>query len=240
MSWVRLRMTVPACSIWSLKNSPKFFMYILHFLALTTVTALPNCISHSLATSPTALATSESLPTPEGSMRMRSGWYCSSTFRRAWPKSPTREQQIQPEFISVTWMPASLRKPPSMPISPNSFSIRTIFWPEKDSASSFLINVVFPAPKKPEIISMVVIRVTSLLINKRFNFYCTLNAEKSKGKIRSFIGKIRFIDSFYKMSTGKEKGSAAQIQLTLAVCRKGITVPARPSVRRDQCPSPPG
>ena len=69
--------------------------------------------------------------------------------------------------------------------------------------------------------------------NKRFTFYCTLNAGKSKGK-------IRFMDSFYKTSARKKKGSAAQIQLTLAVCRKGITVPARPSTLPNRRPSPPG
>ena len=35
---VRLRMMALACSIWLLKNSPKFFIYILHLLASTTVT----------------------------------------------------------------------------------------------------------------------------------------------------------------------------------------------------------
>ncbi len=48
---------------------------------------------------------------------------------KASPKSPTREQQIHPEFISVISIPASLRKPPSIPISPNSFSINTSFSP---------------------------------------------------------------------------------------------------------------
>ena len=77
----------------------------------------------------TATMTSLSLPTPEGSMRMRSGWNCSFTSRRALPKSPTREQQMQPEDISEIWIPASFRKPPSMLISPNSFSISTSFSP---------------------------------------------------------------------------------------------------------------
>jgi len=54
-------------------------------------------------------------------------------------------------------MPDSFRKPPSMPISPNSFSIRTTFWPAKDSLMSFLIRVVLPAPRKPEKISIFVI-----------------------------------------------------------------------------------
>ena len=84
-------------------------------------------------------------------MRMRSGWNCSMTLPRASPKSPTREQQMHPEFISEISMPASLRKPPSMPISPNSFSMRTIFSPLRASSSSFLISVVLPAPRKPEI-----------------------------------------------------------------------------------------
>jgi len=48
-------------------------------------------------------------------------------------------------------------KPPSMPISPNSFSIRTIFSPLKASWISFLISVVLPAPKKPEKMSILVL-----------------------------------------------------------------------------------
>ena len=43
----------------------------------------------------------------EGSMRMRSGWYSSMTWWRAFEKSPTSEQQMQPEFISLIWMPES-------------------------------------------------------------------------------------------------------------------------------------
>ena len=65
------------------------------------------------------------------------------------PKSPTSEQQIQPEFISVMFTPASFKNPPSMPISPNSFSIRTTCCPFNASLRSFLISVVFPAPRKP-------------------------------------------------------------------------------------------
>ena len=57
-------------------------------------------------------------------------------------------------------MPASFKKPPSMPICPNSFSIRTTFSPEIASFKSCLINVVFPAPRKPEIISIFVILLT--------------------------------------------------------------------------------
>ena len=157
---VRLNTIVPAFSIWLLKNSPKFFIYIRHLLTSTTVTALFNITSISEATFFTAFITSDSLPTPDGSMITRSGWYLVRTSSRERPKSPTREQQIQPEFISRISMPASFKKPPSMPICPNSFSIRTTFSPEIASFKSCLINVVFPAPRKPEIISIFVILLT--------------------------------------------------------------------------------
>ena len=70
---VRLRIMVPACAIWLMKNSPKFLMYILHLEASTTATALFSTTSFSSMTFCTALITSESLPTPEGSIRIRSG-----------------------------------------------------------------------------------------------------------------------------------------------------------------------
>ena len=73
--------------------------------------------------------TSESLPTPLGSMSTRSGWNCATTSLSALLKSPTREQQMQPADISEISMPDSFRKPPSMLISPNSFSISTSFSP---------------------------------------------------------------------------------------------------------------
>ena len=151
-----------AFSTWLLKNSPKFFIYILHLLASTTVVK-PLSISSSDCTPCTARMTSLSLPTPEGSMRMRSGWNCASTFCSASAKSPTRLQQMQPEFISLICTPESLRKPPSMAISPNSFSISTIFSPVYASAISFLISVVLPAPRKPEKISIFVIRIEHFL-----------------------------------------------------------------------------
>ena len=120
------RTMADACFTWSLKNSPKFFIYILHFPASTTVVyALRTAVS--VSTFLTAFITSESLPTPEGSIIILSGLYSDITLARASVKSPTREQQIQPEFISVISIPASLRNPPSIPISPNSFSIRTTF-----------------------------------------------------------------------------------------------------------------
>ena len=90
-------------------------------------------------------------------MMIRAGAKRSITSFNAFPKSPTREQQMHPEFISVILTPASFKKPPSIPISPNSFSISTICSPANASLISFFINVVFPAPKKPEIISIFVI-----------------------------------------------------------------------------------
>ena len=128
ISPVRLSIIALACSTWSLKNSPKFFMYILHLFASTTAVKLLSCRA-SEPTFCTARITSLSLPTPEGSISMRSGAYSSTTFLSALPKSPTRLQQMQPEFISVTSIPASCIKPPSMPISPNSFSMSTSLSP---------------------------------------------------------------------------------------------------------------
>ncbi len=168
MSAVLERMIVPACSTWLLKNSPKFFMYILHFFASTTVVKLLSAMS--AASSPcTARITSLSLPTPDGSIRMRSGAYCSITFCSALPKSPTRLQQMQPWLISVTSMPASCINPPSMPISPNSFSMSTSFSPMNASAISFLISVVLPAPRNPEKISIFVIASSSLSVRMIFH-----------------------------------------------------------------------
>ena len=87
---------------------------------------------------------------------MRSGAYLSMTSRREVPKSPTSEQQMQPEFISRISIPDSFKKPPSMPISPNSFSMRTTRVPASASFNSFLMSVVLPAPRKPETISILV------------------------------------------------------------------------------------
>ena len=75
-------------------------MYILHFVASTTAEAELITISSSCI-SATAFITSDNLPTPDGSMIIRSGEYSSSTCFNAFPKSPTREQQIHPEFISL-------------------------------------------------------------------------------------------------------------------------------------------
>ena len=81
----------------------------------------------------------------------------STTSFKDVPKSPTNEQQIQPEFISLISTPESFKNPPSIPISPNSFSISTTCSPFNASFNNLLISVVFPAPKKPDIISTFVI-----------------------------------------------------------------------------------
>ncbi len=163
--WVRLSTTTVAYSIWLLKNSPKAFICLVAFAVLTTVIRPFSFTSFSCSTSCTDFITSESFPTPEGSIRIRSGWNRSMTSRRFFPKSPTREQQMQPEFSSLISMPESFKNPPSMPISPNSFSINTIFSPWNTSSSIFLIKVVFPAPKNPEIISIFVIVFPPYLYN---------------------------------------------------------------------------
>ena len=117
-------------------------MYILTLVASATVTKLFSFMSGtSFTVFSTATITSLSLPTPQGSMRMRSGWNCSCTSFSALLKSPTREQQMHPEDISLICTPESFRNPPSMLISPNSFSISTSFSPGKASASSFLMSV---------------------------------------------------------------------------------------------------
>ena len=74
MFWVRERRMAEACSTWLLKNSPKFFIYTLALVASTTVTKLCRCRAGVVFCTPsTAAITSDSLPTPEGSMMMRSG-----------------------------------------------------------------------------------------------------------------------------------------------------------------------
>ena len=189
---VLLSTMVPAFSIWLLKNSPKFFIYMRTLLASATVTALFNSTSISEATSLTAFITSESLPTPDGSMITRSGVYFVSTSARDFPKSPTREQQMQPEFISRISIPASFKKPPSIPISPNSFSIRTTFSPEIASFNRRLIKVVFPAPRKPEIISIFVISIYLLFCNylseaPGFSQYAATKANPSSASVQYII-----------------------------------------------------
>ena len=97
-------------------------------------------------------------------MMMWSGLYFLTTSRKALRKSPCNVQQIHPLLISLTTIPESFKKPPSIPISPNSFSTRTTFLPAYTSLINFCINVVFPAPRKPEIISIFVISLPSFTI----------------------------------------------------------------------------
>ena len=155
--WLRLKIIVVACSIWLLKNSPNAFICLLAFKAFTTVTSALSFTSCSFSMSITDFMTSDNLPTPDGSIKIRSGWNFVITSFKFAAKSPTREQQIHPEFISVISIPESFKNPPSIPTSPNSFSISTICSPLNASSNIFLINVVFPAPRKPEIISIFVI-----------------------------------------------------------------------------------
>ena len=152
-----------AFSTWLMKNSPKFFMYILHLFASTTVVQ-ELIVAPSMFAPITAFVTSLNLPTPEGSIIILSGEYCFVTFFNASAKSPTSEQQIQPLFISVILMPDSFKNPPSIPISPNSFSIKTTFSPQYASAISFLISVVLPLPKNPEKISIFIFYISYVFI----------------------------------------------------------------------------
>ena len=118
-------------------------------------------------------------------MRIRSGWnWASTSFRALW-KSPTREQQMHPADISLICTPDSFRKPPSMLISPNSFSISTSFSPGKASASSFLIRVVLPAPRKPETMSILVM-VSSPLFKIFTVLYLIIKLEKSNSSRKKF------------------------------------------------------
>ena len=91
---------------------------------------------------------------------------------------------MQPEFSSFTWMPASRMKPPSMPISPNSFSMSTSFSPPKASWMSFLIRVVLPAPKKPEKISIL---VCVIFVQPLFSVLTNTLLRKKSPAVRAFV-----------------------------------------------------
>ena len=138
-------------------------MYISALVASTTVVN-PFSSILSFLRSCTAIITSDSLPTPDGSMRILSGLYFSITSLSAFPKSPTRVQQMQPAFIWLISIPVFCRNPLSTPISPNSFSMRTILSVPYASSISFLISVVLPAPRKPEKISTLVISLNPFYI----------------------------------------------------------------------------
>ena len=64
---------------------------------------------------------------------------------------------MHPALIDLISIDVSFRKSESTSISPNSFSINTTFSFFKVSFSSFLIRVVLPDPRKPDIISIFVI-----------------------------------------------------------------------------------
>ena len=149
----------------------------MHFDASATVAA-PLITTSSDSTFSTARSTSESFPTPDGSISMRSGENFSITSFIALPKSPTRLQQIQPEFISVISTPASCKNPPSIPTLPNSFSIRTTFSPLYASFKSFFISVVLPAPRNPEKTSIFVNFIIPFAI--RLYFFIILSHVSSK------------------------------------------------------------
>jgi branched-subunit amino acid transport protein len=136
-----------AVATWLTKNSPKFFNCNLAFLPSTTVHKMLSFKS-SPVTFFTALTMSDNFPTPEGSIIILSGLYVSTNSLIDASKSPTKEQQIQPALISLILTPASFKKEPSIPISPNSFSIKTTFsFLNFALSNNFLITVVFPAPK---------------------------------------------------------------------------------------------
>lgn len=143
---VRLMMMAPAYWIWLSKNSPKFFIYILHFCINNSCIAVQFNVNLVLNT----------LYSLDNVRKLTNSWwldqdpvglYLVTTSFRDVPKSPTREQQIQPEFISLISIPASFKNPPSIPISPNSFSINTTCCPLNASCNSFLIRSFYLHPK---------------------------------------------------------------------------------------------
>ena len=71
--WVRESTMHSAEAIWSVKNSPKLRAYTRQRFTSATVAQASREISISCARPAITLRTSESLPTPEGSMITRSG-----------------------------------------------------------------------------------------------------------------------------------------------------------------------
>ena len=101
-----------------------------------------------------AFLTSLNLPTPLGSIKIRSGLKRSITSFNDDAKSPARLQQMHPCDNSLISIFASAKKSLSTLTSPNSFSISTNFSFVIFVFNNRLIKVVFPAPKKPETISI--------------------------------------------------------------------------------------
>ena len=91
-------------------------------------------------------------------------------------------------------MPESFKNPPSIPISPNSFSISTTCSPEMASCKSFLINVVFPAPRKPEIISIFVILISSFFLLQSQSYQLNIVAHPS-GNVKTAAAIFPFCNS---------------------------------------------
>ena len=83
----------------------------------------------------------------------------------------------------MTVIPASRIKPPSIPISPNSFSMSTNFSSFKDSFNNFLISVVLPAPKNPEIISTFAILLTPFLTISHYIIFLKKRSKYDKKAI---------------------------------------------------------
>ena len=94
-----------------------------------------------------------SIATPVGSITKYSGLTVFAIVSTEAAKSPFTEQQIQPSVNShIFTLVDSLRTSPSTPEVPYSFSkIAISFFV---CFASSLINVVLPAPRKPDIISI--------------------------------------------------------------------------------------
>ena len=116
-------------------------------------------MSASSATFNTAFITSDSLPTPEGSMMIRSGanWLyvlqsgAEIAHQRAADATGVHLRDLHTGiFKSRRRYFRSHRA---------EFSMRTIYWLFSASSSNFLINVVFPAPRNPEIMSIFVMLI---------------------------------------------------------------------------------
>ena len=125
-SCVRLHTSSAACAIWSSYQVENSSRYVWHRVASTTVAApVRRSGSPRASSARTAARMSESLPTPDGSTRMRSGRYVRCASSSASVNAPDSEQQMQPASSSEMASPVSRKKPPSMPACPNSFSSST-------------------------------------------------------------------------------------------------------------------
>ncbi len=101
---------------------------------------------------------------PVGSTIIRSGAYSFIISKMPAGNSLELLQQIQPACMGFTVRPSILSVSSSMLILPNSFSRITIFSPGYTPSINFLIKVVLPAPKKPDMISILVFFITAPII----------------------------------------------------------------------------